>query len=634
MLNRRRVFWIVAALLLLGGGLLAYQKLKPKRNRPIPLIPRSERRYPKAEASPPTPPPPTGQPVRLTQATAAPAPAADHGLIEGTVRSSADSVGVEGAELTFSLGGAAFTTRTGQGGRFTFKPPTTDTYQLQSASAPGFFPYAPEWGHSPIRLTAQPGTKLDHVDLYLSPAVTYSGQVVAPSGTPLAGAEVRVIDTPGEEATLLSPSDVRTTDRQGAFALQAPAFSLLEARHPDYLPGRALLDLPAQASRTVTLRLLEKPADAQPSAPASLSGRVTDKTGTPVEGALITASPEGNVQQGLHPTRRATSNGDGRFQVTGLDPGTYTLTATSPPYVPAHKDSVRTGSQDVELLLEDGARLFGTVRDARTDLPVPSFTLQVSGRDGLTRRPLVTRAFMDPSGHYDLRVPAGELAMVVAAYGYAPSEEVALLASVAGPVRTDVRLSHGGRIFGKVLDEQSRVPLSGAQIAIEGRMGPAASALPVLVSTATNAEGDFSLDGVAPGLRSVTVSAPGHHTRILSGLEIREDGSVGPLSVDLRATGKDESPRIELVGIGAVLKPQQDVLKVMQTLPQGGAVEAGMAVGDAVLRIDGQDVGTLGFEGAINRIRGVEGSVVRVTLRRAVDGQVVEMAVVRRRVRS
>ena len=82
--------------------------------------------------------------------------------------------------------------------------------------------------------------------------------------------------------------------------------------------------------------VLAVPAGAQIST-ATVSGTVTDSTGS-VPGARIVAT---NVSSGFR--REAVTGVDGRYQLAGLQPGTYTITVTAEAY--------REQSRTVQLLL-------------------------------------------------------------------------------------------------------------------------------------------------------------------------------------------------------------------------------------------------------------------------------------------
>src|SRR5262249_47389898 len=64
---------------------------------------------------------------------------------------------------------------------------------------------------------------------------------------------------------------------------------------------------------------------------------------------------------------------------------------------------------------------------------------------------------------------------------------------------------------------------------------------------------------------------------------------------------------------------KDDALVVGQVFPGGGAAAAGMRPGDAIVSIDGAPVTAIGFADSIQKIRGPEGSVVRLGVRR--DGE-------------
>ena len=61
-------------------------------------------------------------------------------------------------------------------------------------------------------------------------------------------------------------------------------------------------------------------------AQSSISGVVKDQTGAVMAGATVTASSEVIIEG----TKTTTTNGEGRYEIVDLRPGTYVVTATSP----------------------------------------------------------------------------------------------------------------------------------------------------------------------------------------------------------------------------------------------------------------------------------------------------------------
>jgi S1-C subfamily serine protease len=199
--------------------------------------------------------------------------------------------------------------------------------------------------------------------------------------------------------------------------------------------------------------------------------------------------------------------------------------------------------------------------------------------------------------------------------------------------QVELTLQRGARVSGTVVDRQSRTPLAGARISAEGAPDPEGTFPTVASSATSDANGQFQLGGLSPGLHSLEVAAEGHNPRILSGLVLPPDGELGPLAIDLARTAPGEEPKLEFVGIGVVIKAEGDVMQIVNVVPGGGGAEVGLQPGDAILSIDGVAAAELGFAGSIEKIRGPEGTTVQLVVRRK-DGSTVPMAVPRRALRT
>jgi hypothetical protein len=536
--------------------------------------------------------------------------------LEGTVVDALSGAGIVGAELTFSLGSAAGSARAGAGGRFRFEPPAPGSWRLAAATAKGYLPFAPEWGYSPVTFDAVPGHLVRGVTIRLDAADPIEGRVLGPDDQPVAGADVRLMGA-HREAALVPIADRFTSGPDGRFTFSAPEGAVVEARAEGFMPGRAEVDFLARARGSVTVRLPEQAHPLPPSAP--IRGRVVSRDGAPIAGALVAAGRELGFGVADATAAAVLTDDDGRFTLDDLGPGWWRVTARLAGRMPASARRVAPGTKDLVLTLLDGGRLRGCATDAASGEPVVSLTVHLFDvRSALRMVPRESRASIDPSGCYQLDgLTPGRTRVIVSAAGYAPSApaDVDVPEPGRGEAVDDVRLSAGGRLTGVVVSEETGQPIEGARVALEGQLESATSALPALAEAATDAAGRFALSGL-PRRASIFVAAAGHHARIVGGIEASPGASVGPITVPLRAAGPDEEPRVDLAGIGVALAANGDGFTITNVAADGGAARAGLARGDVILGVDGRPVLDLGMSEAVEAIRGPEGTVVTLTVRR------------------
>lgn len=550
------------------------------------------------------------------------------GQLSGRVVSSDDYRGIPEAELTFvgPKGAESFQSQTD--GTFAFSPSVEGTYELTLASAKGFLSLSSELGQSAIRLVARKGRSIRGVTISLSRAVSYRGIVLDPANAPVPGASVRIHD--GEDSEL----STFVSDAKGEFGFRAPEGAILEATRAGFSPGRAKLDLSAMQAQVVRIRL--GPNEKNVSS-ASITGRVVDETKLAIPDAVVVArvdsdNPATDEAQ-TNPGARTRTNENGEFTLSGLIPGRYSVAAADGDHAPARQTGVTTAGPPITLVLTQGARLSGRVSDEKSGAPIAAFSIALGVRDGplAVHSESVTSHF-DADGRYSIELlRPGTYLVTIAAAGFAPTEREVV---VKADESADFALGRGASAFGAVLHGKDGPVLAGARVALEGRLGTGNIAPVFFTSAITDAKGEFELTGITAGEHSLFASAKDHHSRVLGGLLFRMGERSGPLRIELTPTKPGEDPRVELVGIGAVLAAKDDVLVIGKTLPGGGAEIAGLVSGDAIVSVEGIPVKILGFEGAIQKIRGPENTTVNLSVKKANAGEPTNVSVVRRRVQG
>ncbi len=542
--------------------------------------------------------------------------ASDKPCLRGRVVNSANHAPIANAQLVLGTTRGAVQASSTSAGTFELILEEAGEVEIAEVSASGFFPFRPAWGSSPIRVRAQAGRCVNELLLSLVPQLELRGHVQTVDGQPIAGASITIAseDEP--------PGSPLISDAQGDFVFHARDGDTLVARRAGFEPKVESIDFRVAVSGKLILVLRPQAGDAGV-ARATLTGVVVDERDGGVAAARVAALQHFGRTARLEAETETDSTGAFSFQVDG--PGPWDLFATLPGIVSAPE---RTSGKPVTLRIFSATELRGVVRSAR-GLPVEAFTVSIALRTGpLEDAARYLRHFVDASGAFRLRgIPPGPVRVVVSALGHASSEPIDLDLAAGKSTSVDVTLGVGGTITGKVIDRATKQPIAQARVSLESRSEATLAALPSVLSAA---DGAFELPSIPPGRRSLFVAASGHDARLMT-VEVTESRTTGPLTVDLAPTKKDAEPKLELVGIGAVLEAKGDVLLIKDVVASGGAALAGLGPGDGILSIDGQSAQKLGFPGGVEKIRGEEGTTLTLEVRRA-DGTVATVVVTRRRI--
>lgn len=276
---------------------------------------------------------------------------------------------------------------------------------------------------APVQALELVATEEARVTLTLGEAPGFGGIVLAPSGQPVPEAVVTWM-TESAAAMHRRPGGLvgmrAVTDAQGRFWVQrVPTEPVtLVATHREYAPSEEKT-IPV-GTRDVTLIL--RPG-------GSLSGRVVDAIGrrpvTTYEVAMVSFKPrDGDEQGGGGFERLSVADAEGRFQFTGLTPGTYAISVLADGFRAEVLEGIEVypaeETRDVEVRLHRGGTLTGVVRDAKTGGPIPQAFVSVTTLYDQGYRRGGPGALTDAEGRFRMEgLPSGPRSLNVRARGYA-----------------------------------------------------------------------------------------------------------------------------------------------------------------------------------------------------------------------
>jgi hypothetical protein len=164
-----------------------------------------------------------------------------------------------------------------------------------------------------------------------------------------------------------------------------------------------------------------------------------------------------------------------------------------------------------------------------------------------------------------------------------------------------VWLRLAGRVAGWVRDDRG-LAVAGATVRIAGR------------DCLTDARGRFLVEEVPAGRHALTATHPERGAGRLDEVEVKAGLDRVSLVVDLKPGAT--APQEVRAGIAVRLRDRGGLVVVAAVAPRSTAEQAGLSVGDELLRVDGRDLDGLGVGDVEALLRGVSGTPVVLELRR------------------
>ncbi|MEW4224362.1 carboxypeptidase regulatory-like domain-containing protein [Rossellomorea marisflavi] len=314
---------------------------------------------------------------------------------------------------------------------------------------------------------------------------TLTGLVTDTGSTPLSGVNITVTTSSGT-GTIVATT---VTGNDGTYTIPglAPGNYIVVASGTNFQQGSEGATITSGATTVVNFILAANPG--------SLAGTITNaQTGTPIPGANVQVRI---LDAGGSIIATVSSDTNGQYSVANLAPGFYTVVASAPNFQ-TNSGTVQVLSNqraigDVALVPNPGS-IFGTITSSIGSTPIAGATVSIINSSGL----LVTSVLTDQAGNFTVPGLAPDIYTVsVSAQDFQGGSVGAVVVSgQTTPVAVQLQ-PFPGRIIGTVTPE-----VSNAVVELRDSNNV------FIDSFITNPDGTFSFNNLAPGVYTVTASAP------------------------------------------------------------------------------------------------------------------------------
>lgn len=377
-------------------------------------------------------------------------------------------------------------------GRFEMVDLTPGRFQL-SALASGYLP------ETRGGIDLKEGNGMDGIDLVLRRGAVIEGRVLAPDGSPVAGARVMVLDQPAQTDLGLAGRPETFADNEGRYQLGgiSEGERTVAAEHAGFRPAR----------RQVNVQEGTTPLDLRLGRGFEVSGLVTGPDG-PVPGATLRLAGGESVTP-------VASGPDGAFRFEAVAEGRYRIQTETPGYAAADEEIRLAGASvtGLEIRLERGGAVSGRILGLPfQDLAQVQVVATAPDRPGQAGR-------VDYEGRYRVEgLGSGDWKVIATLPGQRrQAGGVVSLEDRGGEARLDLEFSAGFALSGRV--ERGGAPIAGALVLVASGDGSGGN-------TVTGPDGRFRVDGLRPGTYALTALETRSNLRSDQKLEIDGDREV------------------------------------------------------------------------------------------------------------
>lgn len=422
------------------------------------------------------------------------------GILQGVVRRSGTSVAISGARVQITDGARTLTATTDATGSYRFANLPTGAYNML-VTRTGFVQ------QQRSGLTVREGSTVQ-ADFSLlvrtADLAIVQGTVSDAAGRRIAGALVKL-------SRGVSAGQSDTTDANGIYQIPSvvPDTYDVQATASGFTTGlRAGVAVGAAQTVTVNFQL-----SGASTSGGTLEGTVRDTNGDPVPGARVETTAGPNIG------RFAVTDASGFYRITGLAAGSYSVRTTATGFTALTRQTTLTAGQtttlDLTLTASTGGTngaISGTVTQAGGG-PVDAVTVRISAGAGIGQSTTT-----DASGNYVLaNLPAGTYELTFSKTGFQNAVIGGIVVTAGQTTDVDTTLQGGGTsgatLTGLVRDNGTSALLSGAlvEVLLNGT---------AVTSGTTDANGRYTLSGVAPGTYVVRFSRSGYDTRDVTAITL------------------------------------------------------------------------------------------------------------------